>query len=790
MDRKKTFLSLTARCLLFGSLANLPAAGAEAAFANFEGAQTNPIRLSPDGTRLFAVNTPAKTVSVFDLTQPDSPYLIAEIPVGVEPVSVNPRNADEAWVVNQVSDSVSIVSVSRGIVTDTLSVKDEPADVVFAKALAFVSASRSNKVVAFDAASHAVVANLPLVGANPRALAVSPGEERVYVALALSGNGTTLLNDKLAPPPPPPENANLPPPPQVGLIVRADDPTWSSQLQLTMPDNDVAVIRVDNPPTVSGYYPGVGTINLGLSVNPVTGDIFVANTDARNIVRFEPNVRGHIVDNRITRIRITDGQVTPFDLNKNLNYSILPNPLAVALALAQPTAVVFDPGGLFMYVAAFGTDRVALVDIRGRVLARIEVALPSGAGALVDPRNKRGPRGLALNDSQQRLYVLNRISNTISVIDTAQQRLVTEVPVGLDPTPAAIRAGRGFLYDAKLSGNGTAACAACHVDADMDHLAWDLGDPGGELSTTTSGGQTITFHPMKGPMMTQTLRGLAGMEPFHWRGDRADFAAFNPAFDSLMGGTSLSAADMTAYSDFINSILFQPNPYQRLDRGFQARLLGGNPAAGQDTFMNAPLAIPLTHPEGVTCNSCHQLPNGSNGIIDGVDFPQPLKPPHLRNVYQKLLFDAVSESIDGFGLNHDGRLTGLTNFFKGPAFTQYSPQQAADIVAFVLSLDTGTAPAVGYTRTLNAANVDSQANQSAWSLLEAQASVGNIDLIARGTLLGFVRGLKYRPATKDYVADRLALGPYTRAQLAAFIRSGDTLSIMGVYPGTGTATKR
>ena len=93
-------------------------------FVNFEGAQTNPIRISADGTRLFAVNTPNGTLSVFDITQPASPALIVEIPVGIEPVSVNinPNVAgnNEAWVVNQISNSVSVVSVSQGIVTDTL----------------------------------------------------------------------------------------------------------------------------------------------------------------------------------------------------------------------------------------------------------------------------------------------------------------------------------------------------------------------------------------------------------------------------------------------------------------------------------------------------------------------------------------------------------------------------------------------------------------------------------------------------------------------------------------------
>ena len=100
--------------------------GQSAALANFEGSQTNPVRLSADGTRLFAVNTSNASLSVFDVSDPAAPALIREIPVGLEPVSVNPRTNDEAWVVNQVSDSVSIVSVSRGIVVATLRPGDEP----------------------------------------------------------------------------------------------------------------------------------------------------------------------------------------------------------------------------------------------------------------------------------------------------------------------------------------------------------------------------------------------------------------------------------------------------------------------------------------------------------------------------------------------------------------------------------------------------------------------------------------------------------------------------------------
>src|SRR5262249_45167659 len=219
-------------------LALLPAAvGAQGSYVNFEAKQTSPVRLSPDGTRLFAVNTPDARLSVFDVTQPSNPRLLAEIPVGVEPVSVNPLNNDEAWAVNEVSDSISIVSVSQRIVTDTLYVKDEPADVVFAGGEAFVSAAPRKLIPAFDIAhphlrpNHTLVTNITLFGENPRALAVNTNGTKVYAAFALSGNHTTLIPATNAPPQPtnninPPFNTNLPAPPKVGLIVDATNATY------------------------------------------------------------------------------------------------------------------------------------------------------------------------------------------------------------------------------------------------------------------------------------------------------------------------------------------------------------------------------------------------------------------------------------------------------------------------------------------------------------------------------------------------------------------------------------
>jgi len=769
------------------------------AFVNFEGAQTNPIRISSDGTRLLAVNTPNGTVSAFNLAQPASPALIAEIPVGIEPVSVNINpyvsGNDEAWVVNQISNSVSVVSVSKGIVTDTLYAKSEPSDVVFANNLAFVSVARGNLINVYNASTHALVQSIPLTGEEPRALAVSPDGSTVYVAFALSGNQTTIIPYEIAPPPPPPVNPALPPAPQVSLIVAATDPAWKRRITYTVPDNDVAAISTSSL-AVAKYYPHLGTINLGLTVNPVSGNLYVANTDALNLVMFETALNGHIVNHQITQVNPSSGKTQIWNLNPGINYAQLPNPAALASALAMPASIVFEPTGRYLYIAAFGTDRVGILDTTtGTVTNFIEID-PQATGATVNPVTKRGPRGLALNASAHVLYVLNRIYNTISIVNLASNSVTAEIPTGsFDPTPVVVRNGRGFLYDHKLSGNGTGSCASCHIDAEMDLLAWNLGNPDGNMTYLEQDTETIPFHPMKGPMTTQTLRGLANTEPYHWRGDQPNFAAFNGAFASLLGGPQISAADMAAFTNFINTIAYQPNPNENLDRTLPTTLAlpdysqPGNPSNGLNIFTNE-----ITGTAHQTCIFCHTIPAGTNGRIDAASTQpsgQPMKHSQLRNMYTKtnVNFTAGAVSVDGFGFTSDGTQPGIFQFLGGEPFVpiQNDPSTKADLDAYMLCFDTGTAPAVGYSRTLTAASVNTAPAQSDWSTLQSQAatSPANIDLIANGTIQGQIHGLLYQPVSNNYQTDTTGLGPFTQAQLTTFIQNGDTLTIMGVPPGSG-----
>jgi len=288
-------------------------------------------------------------------------------------------------------------------------------------------------------------------------------------------------------------------------------------------------------------------------------------------------------------------------------------------------------------------------------------------------------------------------------------------------------------------------------------------------------------------MTTQTLRGLKTLDPFHWRGDRTNFTHFNGAFASLLGGTVLSTADINAYRDFINTIPFEPNPNQKLDRTLPTTFAGANPTAGRNAYISTNYVTPLT------CNTCHSLPEGSGRfIVSGqlLQESQDFKVPHLRNIYQKTSLDrgTNANSIGGFGFQHDGRFADLFTFLSQPVFGVFAndPVVKSNIQAFVLCFDTGTAPAVGYSRTLAATNVTSTSISNDWTMLESQAALGmNIDLVVKGTIDGKRRGLLYQPGSSNYKLDSTNSTPLTHAQLVTKISAGDMLTITGVPSGAG-----
>ena len=724
----------------------------------FETGQVRPLAMSPDGSKLFALNTPDNRLEIFSVSA-EGLTAAGSVLVGMEPVAVAARSNTEVWVVNSVSDSVSIVDVSEAPqVVRTLLVGDEPMDVVFAgdnKGRAFVTTAHRGQnspidpqltsagvgradVWVFDAA--ALAADETLGGAplniitlftdSPRALAVSADGSKVYAAGFKTGNQTTVLTETIIS-----DNGGVPlasftdtngvpffdgkahmtdtagnMQPLTSLIVKYNPATqkwldesgkdWSQFVKFDLPDKDVFVIdaNADIPGEIA-HYSGVGTILFNMISNPVSGKVYVANTEALNHNRFTgpagtlpatgdrpavpyTTVQGHFAESRITVID-SQGGVTPVHLNKHINYDVccaaVPND-ENAKSLAQPMDMAISSDGKTLYVAAFGSGKVGVFDTakleNNSFVPDLNDQIQLSAG---------GPAGVVLDEANKRLYVLTRFDNGISVVNTDNNAEIAHLTM-YNPEPAHIVDGRRYLYDAALtSSHGDSSCAICHVFGDMDQLSWDLGNPSGSVVMNPSASEYLHgpsdlainhdnfelpanphFAPVKGPMSTQSLRGLANHGAMHWRGDKTDgttpgeapgannyqpdggifnervaFTQFNEAFVGLHGRDSeISEEAMNEFASFALELMYPPNPIRHLDDSLTAEQ-----QAGKDFFFDPT----KTADTAFHCNGCHLVDRSANqGATNKPGFfgtdgkntfafiQQFLKVPHLRNMYNKV----------------------------------------------------------------------------------------------------------------------------------------------------------
>jgi DNA-binding beta-propeller fold protein YncE len=777
----------------------------------FESGPVRPLALSADGQRLYVVNGPAGCLEIYALNG-DALSLVSSVSVGLEPVSIAERTSNELWVVNHLSDSVSVVRLDgTPRVLRTLQVGDEPRDIVFAgnnRDRAFITAANRGQnrpgftsaslttpgsgradVWIFDAAQLEDSLNgkplsiVTLPADVPRALAVSSDGRTVYAAAFMSGNRTTVLHRDAINTPKPglTTSADGVQAPATGLIVRYEGTTWrdeartdwSSQVKLTLSDEDVFAINASATiPSITDRFVGVGTTLFNMAV-AADGRIFVSNTEAFNEVRFEGSgrrgnstVRGRIAESRISMISPTSGAVTAVHLNRHIDFN-LPQGTTVSAAdkarsLSQPTAMVLNSSGDTLFTAAFGSAKVAALP----TTALISGSYTSDVTRLIDV--PAGPAGLAINSAGSRLFVYSRIAHAISVIDVPNRTLLSTRSL-FSPESIAIKEGRRFLYDATLSSaNGTVSCASCHVFGDLDHLAWDLGNPDDRMQTNPnaylplSPRTTPRFHPLKGPMTTQTLRGMKGNGPMHWRGDRtgtsravvrgttesleeAAFKEFNSAFVALLGReTALPADQMQAFTDFVMQLAMPPNPVRALDNS-----LTEQESAGRNFYMNFPSTLLGS------CDNCHRLRPlegqfGTNGLMtfEGGRITENFKIPQLRNMYTKVgMFGfsgdnsaATGLQIRGFGFSHDGAVDTLENFLRDPVFIFPPPADVTrrQVAAFVLAFDTNLLPIVGQQVTWRPGT--SSAIEDRLSLLRNQALIRtprpSCDLIARITANG------------------------------------------------------
>ena len=772
-------------------------------FVNFETPHVHPIDITPNGQKLLSVNTADNRLEVWQVTGSGITHL-GSIPVGMDPVTVRARSNSEAWVVNHLSDNVSIVDLNTNIVTRILRTDNEPCDVVFGGSpqKAFVSCSEANTLNIFQLNNlNATPQKIRIIGEEPRAMAVSPDGNTVYTAFFESGNQTTIVpggkgegfqggraEDAVRHPagpyggvdvPPnngstfsPPINPALPPPPPTSMIIKKnssgqwlDDnngdwtPFISGSLAneshrvpgWDLPDRDVVVMNA-NSFSVS-YQRSLMNIQMAMAVNPSNGRVAVVGTDATNEIRFEPNIKGKFM--RVNFASFTSGSNnTITDMNPHLNYN-QPN-ISQSLrnqSVADPRGIAWNSSGTRCYVTGMGTNNVIILNSNGdRVQQQpIEVG--------------EGPTGIVLDENNDRAFVLNKFDGTISIVNINSATEISRVSF-YDPTPQVIKDGRPHLYDAHAtSGLGNISCASCHVDARFDGLAWDLGNPQGELTfpapgTPTEGAPFNGFHPMKGPMRTSPLQDIINHPSMHWRGDREDIFDFAEAYETLQGDDSAKPTnEMQQLENFLNTIHFPPNPYRNLDNSIANAVPIFGPNNTILRFANPLNAITEFQS---ACLPCHPGQRGrSNRLVENFLHVNTHQVPEtFRGFYERSGF--FSNTTDGNTSGY-GKLPDGSEFFDISQM-DISQQRNDEFHVLLMSFDGGVPwaspndhpsqdahAAVGQQVVVNGGI--SGADQNLLNQFLSFANSNAVGLIAKGLYEGEYRGFSYT-GSNNYQSDK------------------------------------
>ncbi len=590
-------------------------------YMNVESVQVSPLALAQldSGNYLLACNTPDDAVELWSTDEsivPAANRFLDRLEVGLEPVSVLVVG-HRFWTVNFLGDSVTsgeFVESDNGVELRLLNTRnlppvagmtrgDEPVDLAFVRyeerPTLIVSLFSGSAVAWIDADT------LLPISANPPAYTVrNAGDPPLGLkeprSILVRGDRVFVLGTKGG--------------------VR--DPN-------SLHDLDLLSAAVADPLTFDRQIPApnqgsLGTTNFNM-VFSTAGDLYVVGAEAQNFntvdklaIRSEPTGFVRSMFYRVTGPGTAAPVVLPRDLNRTSTNAIVLQTGPEGRPASQPTdlALLENVDGEVekVYISAMGSDRIVVLTVPAGGLAanpnpanwvRSTIDLPAttpGSSPM------HGPRGLVLGQGTtgQRLWVLNRLDNSVTTIDVASDTVLPAASFALafDPTPAHVLAGRPFLYDARISGTGFVSCASCHVDARTDALVWRLGTQGPDplfseppptaafiesiAGTGTFGsagpgpvfpfGLTSdpdfllamrsqqTFDPTlpdegvfaiddKREMVTQSLQGLLNYDvpasmkwatenaPYHWRGDKPSFLHFNEAFVTLMLAPNLGPAN-------------------------------------------------------------------------------------------------------------------------------------------------------------------------------------------------------------------------------------------------------
>jgi YVTN family beta-propeller protein len=203
------------------------------------------------------------------------------------------------------------------------------------------------------------------------------------------------------------------------------------------------------------------------------------------------------------------------------------------------------------------------------------------------------PRGVTLSRDGRKLFVANRLEDTISVIDTRTNRVASTIALAGPKTVNILRRGEQTFYTARQSFQGQIGCASCHIDSTFDGLTWDL-EPDGM-------GRNIVDNRL--------LESLKGTEPFKWNGGNPNIPTeCGPRTEKYFWRSEnyddLTLADLVIY---IRSIPARPNRYKL--PGYELRSVE---ARGEKIFEREIDKFGNPIPVGNRCSYCHSGAKGTS----------------------------------------------------------------------------------------------------------------------------------------------------------------------------------
>ncbi len=543
-------------CVVLAVIAGLvyePVAVQGAGPAMFSGpTSSQPLALTADDAFLVVANPDNNSVSFFDVRL-DRNRRLAEVPVQTEPngVAILP-DGSKAYAANTVSGTVTVIplNLKNGVIykpTKHIVVGTEPYGLALSPngRKLYVSNSRSDSVSVIDTATDTVTKTIFGVGPEPRGLAITndgdadDSDETVYVtqflALPVAGKVDGQDDAKAG---------------HVTVIASSSDTVTGDITINPLADTGFratgdAIGRV--PPGDPGN-PANFTFTTGAYPNQLNniavkgGFAFVPSVGAspNGPVRFDVNTQS-----LLSAINRTSG----LDAGQTINLH-----LAVKNQTGSPKLFNTLPWALAF---KHGADEGYVVIAASNVVVKVAVNPATGAAAVQnDPVNStrvlqlpvgKNPRGIVINSSDTRAYVMNYVSRDLTVLNLAgpESRMATVLSA---KQPAAgsqaekIQIGKELyntsvgVFDpptlgapaitGRMSANGWGACATCHPSGLSDNVVWIF---------ASGPKRTIPQHTD----FDLTDPNRTSMRPLNWSAERDEQEDFELNIRAVSGGEGL-----------------------------------------------------------------------------------------------------------------------------------------------------------------------------------------------------------------------------------------------------------